>query len=138
MSESTIGDRSAIRAMPIVGAAYRPPAAAILGALPAGASLLLRPEPSNPFDPNAVMVVATAESIDTQADAEELVHRLQGFGMTYEQVCGEPPEHEWHLGYIAKTFAASLAPLMAGAVWPARLLFGANGNPMAKPIGEDD
>jgi len=130
--------RSAIRAMPIVGAAYRPPASAILGALPAGASLLLRPEPSNPFDPNAVMVVVTVGVIRDQADAEELAMRLGGFGMTYDELTDEFLDHEYHLGYIAKTFAASLAPVMAGAVWPAELLFSGNGSPLAKPVGEDD
>ena len=130
--------RSAIRAMPIVGAAYRPPASAILGALPAGASLLLRPEPSNPFDPNAVMVVVTVGVIRDQADAEELAMRLGGFGMTYDEVVDEFMDYEYHLGYIAKTFAASLAPVMAGNVWPAELLFSGNGSPLAKPIGEDD
>lgn len=130
--------RSAIRAMPIVGAAYRPPAPAILGALPAGASLLLRPEPLNLFDPNAVMVCILTEMIQAQADLEELAMRLEGFGMSSGEILEEPPQWEWHLGYIAKTFAASLAPLMAGEVWPAELLFSGNGSPLAKPIGEDD
>lgn len=130
--------RSAIRAMPIVGAAYRPPAVAILGSLPAGASLLLRPEPGNPYDPNAVMVVITVEMLREYADPEELSLRLEGFGMADEAVLNEPDGHEFHLGYIAKTFAASLAPLMAGSVWPAELMFSGNGNPMAKPVGEDD
>jgi hypothetical protein len=64
--------------------------------------------------------------------------RLGGFGMTYDEVVDEFMDYEYHLGYIAKTFAASLAPVMAGNVWPAELLFSGNGSPLAKPIGEDD
>ena len=130
--------RSAIRPMPIVGAAYRPPAPAILASLPAGTVLALRPEPANPYDPNAVMVVITTACLQDSADVEELAVRLGGFGMTPEDVFDAPGEHEHHLGYVAKTFAAHLAPMMGGQVWPAELMFDAAGRPLAKPIGEDD
>lgn len=130
--------RTAIRPMPIVGAAYRPPAPAILASLPAGANLLLRPEPGNPFDPNAVMVCISTLMLREQADSETLRERLAGFGQDILDVIGESLDYEWHLGYIAKTFAAYLAPMMGGQVWPAELMFDAAGRPMAKPIGEDD
>jgi hypothetical protein len=43
--------------LPIVGAKFRPPAQEVLTLLPAGAELLLRRQPDNPHDGNAVQVL---------------------------------------------------------------------------------
>jgi hypothetical protein len=42
--------------VPLVGMAFRPPAKQILSILPLGTNLILVPEPTNQYDPNAIQV----------------------------------------------------------------------------------
>lgn len=91
--------------VPLVGMRYRPPAAAILSVLPAGAALHLRPEPSNPFDANAIQVlVATMEIPEGQR--EGLALAAAPFGFTIEEILAAD---EWHLGYVKRECAAESA-----------------------------
>jgi hypothetical protein len=86
---------------PLVGMHFRPPAKAILAALPMGFPLQLRPEPSNPYDPNAIAVWVSGESLKPFYDELEL--SVPGYGTPWEEFLATP---EWHLGYMAKEFAA--------------------------------
>lgn len=104
---------------PIVGARYRPPAQAILAALPQGTRLLLQPEPLNPHDPNAVMVIVPEIP---EAAHDHLTDELASYGMSLEEVLSSCP---WHLGYVPR----EAQPRPAGA---AVLSFNARGAPCAK------
>ena len=95
---------------PLVGAHFRPPAKAIIQSLPTGHPLELRPEPSNPYDPNAVAVWIDAKSIPDDA-LEELRFTLPGMGADVESLL---EQRFWQLGYVAKEIAATIqAPISA-------------------------
>lgn len=83
---------------PIVGAHFRPPAKAILASLPSGQELWLRPEPTNPYDENAVQVLLRTESIPNEC-WENLILQASGMGFDEAALRAEPL---WHLGYIPK------------------------------------
>lgn len=68
---------------PLVGARQRPPAQALLEALPAGAQLGLQPEPENPYDSSAVRVMVGPEEISWSQELEE---KLEGYGFTREEL----------------------------------------------------
>lgn len=122
---------------PIVGARYHPPAQAVLDNLPAGTKLLLRRQPDNPYDGNAVQVLLP-EVLSTQSD---LIKILVDNGLDSNFL-------PLHLGFIPRESAAKLAPMMDqwnnkmsaeygfGDVayepceWPATLTFAAHGGPM--------
>ena len=55
---------------PIVGMAFRPPAGAVLSALPFSTPLLLRRQPSNEYDSNAVQVLLEGFTPDGAFAAE--------------------------------------------------------------------
>lgn len=122
---------------PLVGMHFRPPAKALLACLPSGCALALRLEPDNPHDPNAVQVlVRSADIPETQDDV--LAGQLPGMGYALTDVRGDDAKEEWHLGYVARTHALSLAPALAKAAqesnepdvdWPAALSFAADGKP---------
>lgn len=80
--------------LPIVGARFRPPAEDVLRNLPSGADLILRRQPDNPYDANAVQVMLPDGDIANEMAA------LFEF---------EPP---LHLGFIPRTEAASIGPQM--------------------------
>lgn len=82
----------------IVGAHFRPPAKALLACLPNGQQLGLRPEPSNPYDENAVQVLLRSADIPDEC-WEELELQLAGAGFDKETIMSEPL---WHLGYMPK------------------------------------
>lgn len=119
--------------LPIVGAHFRPPAKGILAVLPTGTKLVVRPEPTNEFDPNAMMVlVRTSEIPHTLSEDLELHTAPQGYSATdiFEQA-------EWHLGYIPKGIAAVLVERVKGDV-EGVLSFNIGGKPMVGlPVGED-
>jgi hypothetical protein len=94
--------------LPLVGAHFRPPAKAILGVLPLGAPLQLRREPDNPHDPNAIQVMVASATIPPAAH-EDLERAASGYGFDLATILGQP---EWHLGYVPRTDAESIAPLM--------------------------
>lgn len=94
---------------PIVGAHFRPPAKAVLQVLAMGHPLVLRKEPSNPYDPNAIMVLVETATIPEPV-RPTLDALAQGFGHSMEEIL---VEQFFHLGYIPKTMAPALGALMA-------------------------
>lgn len=113
---------------PIVGMYYRPPAAAIMKCLHSGCALRLVPEPSNAYDANAVQVMLDSATI-LDASRERLADALQGMGYSVEDIFAQP---EWHLGYLAKEYAAAMQSLIVGASrCEASLAFGPSGKPQA-------
>jgi hypothetical protein len=90
--------------LPIVGGFYRPPALAIVNALPVGTPLFLSAEPDNPADANAVAVWIVSECIPASAHPQ-LEEELPKCGLTLDHVL---QEEQWHLGYIPKEFAKQL------------------------------
>jgi len=107
---------------PIVGAHYRPPAKAILAALPGGTPMLLRPEPSNPYDSNAIMVLLDPRHIPEDCK-EELAARCEGYGTDLSDVLAQ---NHIHVGYIPATNALSIR--LPGDT-PATLAFTMKGAP---------
>jgi hypothetical protein len=87
---------------PLVGAHFRPPAKALLASLPAGHPLELRPEPQNPYDPNAVAVWLDTKTLPAEA-REELVETLEGTGFDLESM---DEQRDFHVGYMAAASAA--------------------------------
>lgn len=113
---------------PIVGMFYRPPAKALLEILPQGTALTLRPEPTNPYDSNAVMVILRSADIPEKAH-EVLRGTLPNYGHTIEDVLAQS---EWHLGYVPRTSAVFLAPELGGAAASAELTYAADGAPQVR------
>jgi hypothetical protein len=99
-----------IKILPIVGSHFRPPAKAFIQSLPVGQLLLLRREPTNPYDENAIMVRVVTEALPQgdQGDIfwEDFLVISVGMGYYQDNVL---EEEEWHLGYIPKTEALTLA-----------------------------
>lgn len=91
--------------LPIVGAHFRPPAKAFVQSMAVGQPLALRREPSNPYDENAIQVIVVTAALDPCCH-EELDTLARGFGHDLEGILGQ---EEWHLGYIPKEHAATLA-----------------------------
>jgi len=116
---------------PIVGAHFRPPAKGILECLPASCPLVLRPEPDNPFDPNAVMVLVRSADVPASSHAS-LALALPGYGSGLDEFLAQP---EWHLGYVPRTRAIELAPSLLGSDAPGLLTFGASGQPAITRTG---
>lgn len=112
-----------MRSYPIVGMYYRPPASAIIKFLPHGTALVLRPEPDNQFDPNAIMVLVEGNSIPVDYDLDSA---LQGFGTNISDIRSQC---EIHLGYIARGFAATMT-LMGDT--PATFGYDSAGKPVAR------
>ena len=89
---------------PLVGMHFRPPARAILNALSASHPLYLKPEPENPYDPNAIAVWFDAETIRHSPDIQtELESSLPPMGADLEELFSR---RYWHIGYMAKEHAA--------------------------------
>ena len=86
---------------PIVGAYYRPPARALIDALPVGAALLLRPESTNEYDPHAVAVYLPTENLN-DASIAALRESLPSHGIEVDQIL---ESSEWQLGYIPRDTA---------------------------------
>ena len=94
----------------IVGAHFRPPAKGLLAALPAGSKLLARREASNAYDPNAIQVIWPTSGVNAELGLgvmrDEVQKNVEGFGSSADEIFSQP---EWHLGYIPRTEASSLA-----------------------------
>jgi hypothetical protein len=132
------------KSAPLVGMHFRPPAKAILQSLPAGYPLELRPEPTNPYDANAVAVWFDASHLPDDS-LEELRHTLPGQGSDIDDLC---EQRFWHIGYMAREHAADHQSDIAmlteahnvdasvsgeGMIWtgfPARLGFDGTGKPL--------
>lgn len=111
---------------PIVGSFFRPPAKAILEVLPSGSPLILRPEPDNPIDPNAIQVWvsrATLAKLSAQA-LSKLGETAPLFGHELSDILATP---EHHLGYIPRDSAIAIAKILAGSESSGKLTFAANG-----------
>lgn len=93
----------------LVGAHFRPPAKTVIQSLPAPYPLELRPEPSNPYDPNAVAVWFDATHLSADAK-EELESTLPGSGGDLDDLISQ---RFWQLGYLAKEHAALHQELIA-------------------------
>jgi hypothetical protein len=115
--------------LPIVGARFRPPAQGLLDVLAHSTPLVLRREPSNEYDINAIQVLVASSAIT--APTAQLAKVLEGYGLTIEDLHARS---EWHLGYIPRGDAAQLAPRIdAGAlVTRCTLGFGIDGKSCAR------
>ena len=127
---------------PIRGAQFRPPASGLLSVLGSGSALLVRREPDNPYDPNALQVLVRCEELEKLPE-EQLQAAVEGFGFSSAEVLGEElidrgrvraerPVTEWHLGYIPRVEALQLASHFdASGVKeiPASFIFDLSGRP---------
>lgn len=110
---------------PIVGMHYRPPAKAILQILPNATPLLVRREPDNHVDPNAVMVSIASDAIPAEQHTE-LSLLASGYGYQLDQILAQP---EWHLGYVPAKDAENLSPMLNDYDATATLSFMPDGKP---------
>lgn len=118
---------------PIRGFHFHPPAKALVQFIPFQAQLLLRREPENQYDPNAIQVwiapQAFPESVEDQLQVD-----LMGFGMDLAQF---REQAHWLLGYIGKEFAFQLAgPLDNAKRVSATMAFDLVGKPCAQVVWE--
>lgn len=81
---------------PLVGAAFRPPAKAILNVLPTGCPLYLEREPENAYDPHAIKVLVEPKDIPT-SQHEHLAGAAIGYGTSLEEILSAKLIH---LGYV--------------------------------------
>lgn len=114
--------------LPCVGARFRKPAVALIQMCSTGTPVLLLPEPSNPFDPNAVQVILKSSDIPEES-FEVQAELLEGFGYDKEGVLSQP---SWHIGYIPATEAIWLQKKLPSFGLPGELAFDAVGRPAIK------
>lgn len=123
--------------VPVVGAHFRPPAKVLIAIMPTGHALQLRPEPTNPYDENAIAVWAKADAIPTDlivdnmpafegaGDAPDLENLggMEGWQATYRQ-----------LGYVARVDTDKVRGLQSDSngFWDATIGFDGAGKPTAK------
>jgi hypothetical protein len=100
MSESISGRTR----FPIVGARHRPPAVALINALPVGAPLTVIAEPENQYDPNAIAVWLYTKDLP-EASREALKETGPQSGWPFDKIMAQ---EVFHLGYIPKELAAEL------------------------------
>lgn len=100
----TIHAQKTRHTVPLVGAHFRPPAKLLLQSVPAGFPLELRPEPSNPYDSNAIAVWLDTKGLNDDA-IDELTSTLPGMGHDIEEVLAQ---RWWQIGYVARQEAAAL------------------------------
>jgi hypothetical protein len=115
---------------PLVGSRFYPPAVAILASLGMDEPLILRREPENPYDPNAIEVFLPS-----------------GWEEKYPELAAEiDAKGEVKLGHISRDVAAEWAPVFdeQGEAPPATLAFSASGAPRvaldipAEDLSEED
>ena len=82
----------------LVGQHHRPPARQVLDVLPLGIKLEVRPEPTNEFDPNALMVVV--DMGDLPVDRIPLLDTILPEPWDASELCASG---DLHLGYIARS-----------------------------------
>lgn len=136
----------------LVGAHFRPPAKALLTALPAGTPLELDPEPDNPYDGDAIAVLVTIEALEKAipggVDSPALSEALASQGYDPGDILGQP---RWQLGYIAASGNKALrgrgdlasnqqflGVMSASPSWTAKLSWGPNGEPQVELTLEED
>lgn len=119
----------------IVGAKFRPPARALLDTLALGTKLWARRESTNQYDPNAIQVLVRSGDFKTNS---AMALAVQDYGRSIEEI---QQAAEWHLGYIPREHASSLAPAMDAAQTPelvGSLTFSATGLPQIRLNGVAD
>lgn len=105
-----------IHPIPLVGAYHRPPASLVLQHLRGGATLQLRAEPENPYDPLAIQVwcdvgQVPASQLPTLADA------LPGAGWDLDSLLATPVIQ---LGFLCSaTNRRQLSKAPPGEIWGA-------------------
>ena len=72
---------------PLVGAQFYPPAKLLLQWIPPLTPLILTPEPSNPYDPNAVQVFLDPKTLSKEPWLKDpdFLAALNGFGVTDDE-----------------------------------------------------
>jgi hypothetical protein len=110
----------------IVGLKFHPPALALVRALPLNCPLILRPEPDNAYDPNAIQVILPTSTIPPSAFGQ-INEELQSSGMEIDELLAQS---EWLLGYIPKEKAAEIR-LLPGDT-PAEFAFHFSGKPLVR------
>jgi len=83
---------------------YHPPAQAIINALPIDAPLILRAQPHNEHDRNAIGVLVSS-SVFADLDPEPIEQQLATSGIGIKDILSQD---EWFLGYIPRPIAAKL------------------------------
>ena len=89
---------------PIVGAHFHPPAKALLSLLRSETPLIARPEPSNPYDPNAIAIWLRSADIPPTLH-DRLDAEAAPYGMSADEIYAKS---EHHLGYVPAKLAAVL------------------------------
>ncbi len=82
---------------PLVGMHFRPPAKCILAVLPSGCRLSIVPEPSNPYDENALAVFVASRDIPAEGH-EQLSAEAPLSGFDLSDILAQ---EAWQLGYIS-------------------------------------
>lgn len=96
---------------PLVGTRFRRAGELLLASLPAGCTLHLAPEPTNPVDGKAIKVLVDASDIPREAHAH-LRESLPNFGLTLEQWL--EASEMLPLGYIASSTSEAGLKALAG------------------------
>lgn len=89
---------------PIIGMHYHPPSKGLVLGISTGTLLHLRAEPTNQYDPNAIMVILKVKDIKPD-DVLALEEELYKFGTSVEDV---QSHEEFLLGYIPRDLAKIL------------------------------
>ena len=118
----------------IVGGKFRPPALGVLSALPAGFPLLLRREPGNAYDNNAIMVLVNDADAWSELDDVAVNERLAGYGAEKDDISarlggGSPG---FQLGYVPREDASEIAVIAdarSATSWRGVLTFSSSGSP---------
>lgn len=89
----------------LVGAHFRPPAKAVLAALPSETPLALRAEPENPYDTQAMAVYLTMSDLEVAVGPGTprriaLEDSLPSMGWAWEALCASGDTIQ--LGYLAR------------------------------------
>lgn len=116
--------------VPLVGSYFRPPATLVLKGLLGGSVVTLVPEPSNPYDENAIAAYACPSDMEQDyAASTELADGLEGMGREIQELLAEP---NIHLGYVARTHTAIVREHFGhdyGTPVGSRLVWGGDGKP---------
>lgn len=83
---------------PIVGSHFYPPAKLLLSNIPLSFPLGLRPEPLNPYDPNATEVWLNPLDLPLNlAENSDFIQALAGFGLDLPELLASGPRKLGHL-----------------------------------------
>lgn len=111
--------------LPIMGARFRKPAPALLSIAAGGTAMILRPEPENEHDNNAVAIYLPSSSMSDRV-LELGEDTLSNAGLEASDIRAKDL---WHVGYIPKEIASWMQARLAGKDHPAKLAFLVDGKP---------